>query len=127
MLPARSIAGVKVLPRTQHVGLRGGNGATPNGHVLPKRLDAFRIPHEEVLTARHSARGARAQRNRTVANTSTNVLFSEGEQRSLALADFAAELDSRPGARHAVLLDEPRELAVSWQLGYVGTGANSCR
>jgi energy-coupling factor transporter ATP-binding protein EcfA2 len=80
---------------------------TAYGAALSARLDTFRVPHVDLLTARHAAKGGRTRRRHVVAGTSTDVLFSEGEQRALALADFAAELDTRPATRHPAVLDDP--------------------
>jgi len=77
------------------------------GEALAKRLAFFRVPHTDRLTARHRAKGGSTTRHHDVGKLRTDILFSEGEQRALALADFAAELDTRAGAKHPVVIDDP--------------------
>lgn len=77
------------------------------GQALDGRLAQFKVPHVALLTARHVAREGQARRQHVVGKTSTGDLFSEGEQRALALADFAAELDTRADVCHPVVIDDP--------------------
>ncbi|MEJ7630523.1 MAG: AAA family ATPase [Nocardioidaceae bacterium] len=77
------------------------------GQTLGARLERFKVPHIDLLTARHAAKGGQARRRHIVGKTSADALFSEGEQRALALADFAAELDTRADTRHPVVIDDP--------------------
>lgn len=80
---------------------------TTYGQALTERLRQFRVPHADRLTAQHVAKGGQTSRRHLVDRIATDVLFSEGEQRALALADFAAELDARGDARHPVVFDDP--------------------
>ena len=77
------------------------------GPAFQARLRTFRVPHVDRLTARSAAKGGQAQRQHVVGKTAANNLLSEGEQRALALADFAAELDTRPDTAHPVVIDDP--------------------